>query len=87
MHNHNNKQVLANLKQLVENKKLIDSFNNYIDVLIDWQHQVIEQSENNIMMYRAQGAIAVLRRLKYLREEVLGNGWSYKRTNGIIWRR
>jgi len=58
----------------VENKKLIDSFNNYIDVLIDRQHQVIEQSENNIMMYRAQGAIAVLRRLKYLREEVLGNG-------------
>ncbi len=58
----------------MENKKLIDSFNNYIDVLIDRQHQVIEQSENNIMMYRAQGAIAVLRRLKYLREEVLGNG-------------
>ena len=58
----------------MENKKLIDNFNNYIDVLIDRQHQVIEQSENNIMMYRAQGAIAVLRRLKYLREEVLGNG-------------
>jgi hypothetical protein len=56
----------------VENKKLIDNFNNYIDVLIDRQHQVIEQSENNIMMYRAQGAIATLRRLKYLRQEVLG---------------
>ena len=56
----------------MENKKLIDSFNNYIDVLIDRQHQVIEQSENNIMMYRAQGAIATLRRLKYLRQEVLG---------------
>jgi hypothetical protein len=56
----------------VENKKLIDNFNNYIDVLIDRQHQVIEQSENNIMMYRAQGAIANLRRLKYLRQEVLG---------------
>ena len=81
MHNHNNKQVLANLKQLVENKKLIDSFNNYIDVLIDRQHQVIEQSENNIMMYRAQGAIATLRRLKYLREEVLGND---KKTNGNV---
>jgi|TARA_Y100000114_G_scaffold60514_1_gene55518 hypothetical protein len=65
----------------VENKKLIDSFNNYIDVLIDRQHQVIEQSENNIMMYRAQGAIATLRRLKYLREEVLGND---KKTNGNV---
>ncbi len=65
----------------MENKKLIDSFNNYIDVLIDRQHQVIEQSENNIMMYRAQGAIATLRRLKYLREEVLGND---KKTNGNV---
>jgi len=65
----------------VENKKLIDSFNNYIDVLINRQHQVIEQSENNIMMYRAQGAIATLRRLKYLREEVLGND---KKTNGNV---
>jgi|TARA_R100000700_G_C3092611_1_gene93292 hypothetical protein len=65
----------------VENKKLIDNFNNYIDVLIDRQHQVIEQSENNIMMYRAQGAIATLRRLKYLREEVLGND---KKTNGNV---
>ena len=65
----------------MENKKLIDNFNNYIDVLIDRQHQVIEQSENNIMMYRAQGAIAVLRRLKYLREEVLGND---KKTNGNV---
>jgi hypothetical protein len=65
----------------VENKKLIDNFNNYIDVLINRQHQVIEQSENNIMMYRAQGAIATLRRLKYLREEVLGND---KKTNGNV---
>ena len=65
----------------MENKKLIDNFNNYIDVLIDRQHQVIEQSENNIMMYRAQGAIATLRRLKYLREEVLGND---KKTNGNV---
>jgi len=41
-------------------------------LLIKRQHQVIEQSEDNIMMYRAQGAIATLRRLKMLRQEVLG---------------
>ena len=33
------------------------------------------------MMYRAQGAIATLRRLKYLREEVLGND---KKANGNV---
>ena len=65
----------------MENKKLLDNLNNYIDALIERQHQVIEQSENNIMMYRAQGAIATLRRLKYLREEVLGND---KKTNGNV---
>jgi hypothetical protein len=65
----------------VENKKLLDNLNNYIDVLINRQHQVIEQSEDNIMMYRAQGAIATLRRLKFIREEVLGND---KKTNGNV---
>tara|TARA_R100001015_G_C4588876_1_gene144569 strand:- start:166 stop:363 length:198 start_codon:yes stop_codon:yes gene_type:complete len=65
----------------VENKKLLDNFNNYLDVLIHRQHQVIEQSEDNIMMYRAQGAIATLRRLKFIREEVLGND---KKTNGNV---
>ncbi len=64
--------MLSHLKPLVENKKLLDSFNNYIDVLINRQHQIIEQSEDNIVMYRAQGAIASLRRLKLMRQEVLG---------------
>jgi hypothetical protein len=57
----------------VENKKLLDSFNNYIDLVIDKQHLVMEQTDNNIMMYRSQGAISALRRLKYLRQEVLGD--------------
>ena len=57
----------------MQDKSLLDNFNNYIDYLIDRQHQVIEQSNDNIMMYRAQGAIATLRRFKYLRQEVLGN--------------
>mgnify|MGYP001219468262 FL=1 len=64
--------MLSHLKPLVENKKLLDSFNDYIDVLINRQHQIIEQSEDNIVMYRAQGAIASLRRLKLMRQEVLG---------------
>jgi len=65
--------VLSHLKPLVENKQLLDNFNDYIDVLINRQHQIIEQSEDNIVMYRAQGAIASLRRLKLMRQEVLGN--------------
>jgi|TARA_A200000159_G_C7218191_1_gene294963 hypothetical protein len=39
------------------------------------QHQkVLEQSEDIIMVHRQQGAIAALRKLKYLRDEVNGSG-------------
>ena len=65
--------MLSRLKPLVENKQLLDSFNNYIDLLIERQHSAIEQADNNIMMYRAQGAIATLRKLKLMRWEVLGD--------------
>ena len=64
--------MLSHLKPLAENKRLLDSFNNYLDLLIERQHNALEQSENNIMLYRAQGSIATLRRLKLIREEVLG---------------
>jgi len=33
----------------------------------------MEQTDNNIMMYRSQGAVSALRRLKFLRQEVLGD--------------
>tara|TARA_R100000742_G_C4252044_1_gene70276 strand:+ start:617 stop:724 length:108 start_codon:yes stop_codon:yes gene_type:complete len=32
----------------------------------------MEQADDNIVLHRAQGAISALRRLKFLREEVLG---------------
>ena len=59
-----------NLKKLVNDKSLWDNFVEYLDHTIEQQHKSMEQSEDNIMLYRAQGAIAVLRRLKYLREEM-----------------
>jgi len=48
-------------------------------MLIQKQHKALEQTDNNILMYRSQGAIAALRRLKLLRDEV--NGQSVTRTN------
>ena len=49
---------------------MLDHFNNYIDGVISQQHRVMEQSDSNVTLNRAQGAIAVLRRLKLLRDEV-----------------
>jgi len=62
-----------NLKKLVNDKPLWDNFVEYIDHIIDQQHKAMEQAEDSIMLYRAQGAIATLKRLKYLRDEMNGS--------------
>ena len=62
-----------NLKKLVNDKPLWDNFVEYVDHIIDQQHRAMEQAEDSIMLYRAQGAIATLRRLKYLRDEMNGS--------------
>jgi len=61
------KQILGNLKPLVSHQHQL---NKYIDALIEQHHKAIEQVEDTVTMYRTQGAIAALRRLKYLRDEV-----------------
>ena len=58
---------------LVNNPQLIDNFNNYIDFVVEEQHKVMEQSQDMTTLYRAQGAISILKRLKLLRDEVNGN--------------
>ncbi len=66
------------MKPLVNNNHQWEAFNNYIDELINKQHKALEQTDNSILMYRSQGAIASLRRLKLLRDEVNGQ---FSRTN------
>ena len=47
-----------------------EAFNKYIDILIEQQRKALEQTDNNIIMYRSQGSITTLRRLKLLKDEV-----------------
>ena len=65
---------MSHLKPLVDNLKLLNSFNDYVDILIGQQHKIMEQAGDSVTMYRAQGAITLLRRLKLLRDEVKANG-------------
>ena len=58
---------------MVSNNHQWEAFNNYIDALIEQQHKILEQSDNDIIMYRSQGAVASLKKLKLLRDEVLKN--------------
>ncbi len=56
----------------MNNNRQWQALNDYIDGVIEIQQKALEQANDNIMMYRSQGAIAALRRLKTLRDEVNG---------------
>ena len=68
----NNQQILSKLKPWVNNNRQWEAFNSYVDTMINMQHKALEQAEDNVMMYRSQGAIAVLRKLKTLKDEING---------------
>jgi len=60
------------LKQLVNDKECYEQFQEYIDKLISMRQRSIETANDSTTMYRQQGAIDVLRKLKLLRETVNG---------------
>jgi hypothetical protein len=60
------------IKKLVNDKPLWDSFLEVINNKIAVAQRRLEQETTMEGMYRAQGEIAALRRLTYLRDEVNG---------------
>ena len=60
------------LKQWVNDKNTMDEFVKHLDDLIFLQHKTMEQADEPVDMYRAQGSIATLKKLKLLRETVNG---------------
>tara|TARA_R100001129_G_scaffold55101_1_gene37933 strand:+ start:187 stop:393 length:207 start_codon:yes stop_codon:yes gene_type:complete len=58
------------LRKLTTDKELWDSFVEYIDDSIAKQHKALEQATEISMIYKLQGSIACLRRMKYLRDEL-----------------
>ena len=60
------------LKQLVNNKELYEEFQKHLDDLIYMRQRTMESANDAIIVYRQQGAIDVLRKLKLLKETVNG---------------
>ena len=60
------------LKQLVNNKELYEEFQKHIDDLIYIRQRTMETANDAVIVYRQQGAIDVLRKLKLLKETVNG---------------
>ena len=69
MANQTRKDAVGKLKPMLNTKRQWDAFCSYIDFLIDDQHRKLEQAADTVSIHRAQGAIEVLRKLKYMREE------------------
>ena len=65
---------------MVGNNRQWEAFNDYIDINILVHQNVLEQTSDTVLVHRQQGAIAALRKLKYLRDEVNGT----EKTNGTI---
>ena len=64
---------MMKLKKFTNDKELWDSFVEYIDDAIVKQHKTLEQTVEMPMIYKLQGSIACLRRMKYLRDELNSN--------------
>jgi len=60
------------LKQLVNNKELYEEFQKHLDDLIYMRQRTMESANDSVIVYRQQGAIDVLRKLKLLKETVNG---------------
>ncbi len=63
---------MNNLKPLVNDKVLWDSFLEEVDRRIAEVHRVMEQSSRAEELYRLQGQAFALRKMKQLRDQVNG---------------
>jgi len=70
----NRQKAVSKLKPLCSNNRQWEAFSEYLDIMISEQHKKLEQSDNIVSIHQAQGAVMVLRSLKYLRDEALANG-------------
>jgi len=60
----------VSLKALVNNHILFQSFLSELDDMIEKERKVLEQTQEPITIYRSQGSISTLNKLKKLRDVV-----------------
>ena len=63
---------MNNLKPLVNDKPLWDSFLEEMDKRLSDVHRMMEQASDSESLYRLQGQASAFRKLKQLREYVNG---------------
>jgi len=63
---------LGRLKPFVNDPRFHEAFIEYLDASIDLHRRKLEQSNDPSDLFREQGAIAILKRIKLIRDEVNG---------------
>lgn len=66
----NNKPFLPKLKVLLNTPHVWNAFTDKLDYDIAAQQRKLEQATEMSDVFKAQGAIAALRQLKYLKDEI-----------------
>ena len=69
----NNKQQhqhLLKLKGFVNQPNSWGAYNQHLDMLIEAQHRTMEQATDPVDIYKAQGAVQMIKYLKGLRDQV-----------------
>ena len=69
----NNKQqhqYLLKLKGFVNQPNSWSAYNQHLDMLIEAQHRTMEQATDPVDIYKAQGAVQMIKYLKGLRDQV-----------------
>ncbi len=64
------KTFLPKLKGMLNSPHMWDAFVEKLDYDIEQQQRKLEQASEMSDVFKAQGAIAALRQLKYLKEEI-----------------
>lgn len=64
------KTYLSKLKGMLTTPHQWDAFVEMLDYQVEQQRRKLEQTTDMNEMFKAQGAIAALRQLKYLKDEI-----------------
>ena len=70
MNNNQNHKYLPKLKGLVNQPNSWNAFKEHLDVLLEAQHRTMEQAKDPVDIYKAQGAVQMIKYLRGLRDQV-----------------
>jgi len=70
MNNSQQNKYLPKLKGFVNQPNSWSAYNEHLDILLGAQHRTMEQAKDPVDIYKAQGAVQMIKYLRGLRDQV-----------------